>query len=59
MKVFEKNIKVGTKVMIEGNTEFDVVESFENNRKLIRVVGKSGSLQRAHIVRFTNRGVKK
>jgi len=55
MKVFEKRIKVGTKVLVEGNTEFDIVESISDNRKFIRVVEKSGSIQRGHIISYTNK----
>ena len=53
MKRFNKNVVIGTKVVI--NNELHTVKEVYNNHTLIKVDGLSGSFQKGHITKYTNK----
>lgn len=55
MKKFEKSIRVGTKVRIEGREALQEVEAFYNERRLVKLVGIIGHFQRADVLHYTNK----
>ena len=55
MKKFNAKFKIGTKVWIAGFSEAQIVESFSNDRKLVTLKNVTGSFQRAHILKFSNK----
>ena len=57
MKKFDKRIKIGTKVLLEGQTQWRAVTGIHYTRKWIRVEGLVGEFQRGHVVKFSNKGV--
>lgn len=57
MKKFNAKFKIGTKVWIAGFPETQIVESFSNDRKLVTLKNVTGSFQRAHILKFSNKAV--
>ena len=54
MKRFEKPIRIGTMVKIEGIADPQEVIAFHNDRKLISVKNKMGQFQRGHVENYTN-----
>jgi hypothetical protein len=56
MRKFNKNFKIGTKVKLIGLSEnWQSIKSFENDRKLIKIIGFQGSWQFGHVIKYTNK----
>ena len=54
MKKFDKRIKIGTKVLLEGQTQWLEVIDIHETRKWIKVEGLAGEFQRGHVLKFSN-----
>lgn len=54
MKKFNKLFKVGTKVLLE-NGEWDTVTEIHYTRHWVKLKKFSGSFQRGHILKFSNK----
>ena len=55
MKKFNKQVKVGTKVMISGEYGYREVREVSAGRQWVKVKGIGGSHQTGHIVQYTNK----
>lgn len=56
MKKFNNNFKIGTKVMCDCCKEWHVIKEIHETRNWIKVEkGHGGSLQRNHVLKFTNK----
>ena len=55
MEKFDKRIKIGTKVLIEGQG-WHVVTGIHETRKWIKVAGLVGEFSRFYVLKFTNVG---
>jgi hypothetical protein len=55
MYTFEKPIRIGTLVKIHGRDEWQIIEAFFNDRKLVKLEGIGGSFQRGHIIKYSNK----
>ena len=54
MKKFDKRVKAGTRVFVEG-LGWVVVKTVHETRKWVQIEGIVGSFQRRHILKFTNK----
>lgn len=54
MLKFDKRVKIGTLVLVKG-VGWCVVKSIHETRKWIEVNGWAGSLQRGHVLKFSNK----
>jgi len=57
MKAFDTRIKVGTRVMLNG--QWKIVAKVKMGRKLCELVGMAGSFQAGAFSKFTNRDLGK
>ena len=55
MQRFNKQFKIGTKVLLEGNKNFSTVVEVHETRKWIKVNDYNGSFQRVHVTKYTNK----
>ena len=53
MKKFDKRVKPGTKVLVEG-IGWAIVTEVHSTRKWIKVKDFVGSFQRRHVLKFSN-----
>jgi len=56
MKKFNKQFKVGTKVILDHDSKnFAEIKEIHETRNWIKVKEWEGSFQRGHVVKFTNK----
>lgn len=55
MQTFNKKFTVGTKVKIEGISDFVTVTAIHESRKWINVAEYEGAFQRGHVEKFSNK----
>jgi len=55
MKTFSKKFKIGTRVRVNG--DWRVVSEIHPTRNWVKLEGYSGSYQRGHIEKFSNKDI--